>query len=89
MFVVLNDDLTLDNTMIDEIKTKIRKKNTSRHVPAFVFQISEIPVTRSGKPVELSVKAILNGKTVLNRSTLSNPIILDEIEKIKKEFLSV
>jgi len=41
-------------------------------------------VTRSGKTVELSVKAILDGREVTNRNALANPEVLAEIEAIRK-----
>jgi len=87
LFVVLNKQSNLDDDMKNEIKTTIREKLSPRHVPKFIFQISEVPVTRSGKPVELSVKAVLAGETVHNRTALANPHVLDEIEQIRKTSL--
>lgn len=87
LFVVLNKHSNLDGDMKNEIKTTIREKLSPRHVPKFIFQISEVPVTRSGKPVELSVKAVLAGKTVHNRTALANPHVLEEIEQIRKTLL--
>ena len=73
LFVVLKNDIQLNNDLIEKIKTKIRTTATPRHVPALVYQIKEVPHTISGKKVELAVTKILNGETVENRDALANP----------------
>lgn len=35
-----------------EIRTAIRKGLSARHVPAYIFEVSDIPVSRSGAPVK-------------------------------------
>ena len=88
LFVVTADNQKLDDQMKQMIRKTIQQKCSPRHVPGHIFQISEIPVTRSGKTVELTAKAILAGKKISNRNVLSNPQILTEIEKIKKTLSS-
>ena len=44
-------------------------------------------MTRSGKPVELSVKAILAGREISNREALANPQVLEEFERIREQLL--
>ena len=73
LFVVLKNDIQLNNNLIEKIKTKIRTTATPRHVPALVYKIKEVPHTISGKKVELAVTKILNGETVENRDALANP----------------
>lgn len=85
LLVVLNNNADLTNEQILEIKNSIKTKRSPRHVPKYVFQISELPVTRSGKPVELTVKAILNGKEIKNISALLNSHVLDEIVEIRQK----
>ncbi|MBU2492114.1 MAG: acetoacetate--CoA ligase [Bacteroidetes bacterium] len=87
LFVVLNDNLILEDKFSEEIKKVIQKKRSSRHVPKFIFQISSLPVTRSGKPVELGIKAVLSGKEVKNRTALDNPEVLNEIELFGNQLL--
>lgn len=89
LFVVLAGTHSLDEKTKKEIKTQIREKCSPRHVPHHIFSLTEVPVTRSGKTVELSVKAILAGKTISNRKALANPHVLSEIEKIRDQLLTL
>jgi acetoacetyl-CoA synthetase len=77
----------LDTTLVQQIRRTIRDQTSPRHVPQHIFPISEVPVTRSGKPVELSVKAILAGQAISNREALANPQILGEFDQIRDELL--
>jgi acetoacetyl-CoA synthetase len=78
---------SLDSALKKRIRDLIRARCSPRHVPKHIFQISGIPVTRSGKTVELTVKAVLANKPVSNRSALANPEVLREIEEIRVELL--
>lgn len=82
LFVVLKNDIRLNDSLIEKIKTKIRISATPRHVPALIQQIKEVPHTISGKKVELAVTKILNGEKVDNREALANPDSLDQFYKI-------
>lgn len=82
LFVVLKNDIQLNNELIEKIKTKIRTTATPRHVPALIHQIKEVPHTISGKKVELAVTKILNGEGVDNRDALANPNSLDQFYKV-------
>jgi acetoacetyl-CoA synthetase len=75
----------LDAALEQKICRSIREQTSPRHVPHHLFPISEVPVTRSGKPVELSVKAILAGREVANREALANPHVLEEFGQIRQE----
>jgi acetoacetyl-CoA synthetase len=77
----------LDQSLEQKIRRTIRQQTSPRHVPHHIFAISEVPVTRSGKPVELSVKAILTGRTIANREALANPQVLQEFERIREQLL--
>ena len=78
LFVVLREGEELKPNLVVNIKDNIRKGATPRHVPALVRQVRDIPVTLSGKKVELAVTKIVNGEEVNNRSALANPGCLDE-----------
>ncbi|MFA7327449.1 MAG: acetoacetate--CoA ligase [Candidatus Kapaibacterium sp.] len=78
LFVTLRDGEELTPKLVVAIKDNIRKGATPRHIPAIVRQVQDIPVTLSGKKVELAVTKIVNGEEVKNRSALANPDCLDE-----------
>ena len=88
LFVVLKEENILNEDLIKKIKTAIRTICSPRHVPAYIFKVSGIPFTRSGKIMELTVKAILAGKPLDNRTVLSNPEVLSEYEAIRDNLLS-
>ena len=51
----------------------MRGNTTPRHVPAKVVSVPEIPRTKSGKIVELAVRAVVHGEEVKNTEALANP----------------
>ena len=85
--VVLAQGQYLDATLEQKIRRTIRDQTSPRHVPHHLVPISEVPVTRSGKPVELSVKAILAGREISNREALANPQVLEEFQAIREQLL--
>ncbi|MBW7905557.1 MAG: acetoacetate--CoA ligase [Phycisphaerae bacterium] len=78
LFVVLRPGLTLDAALKQRIREAIAAGASKRHVPRHIAQVSGIPVTISGKKVELAVQKILHGEAVTNRDALANPEVLDE-----------
>jgi acetoacetyl-CoA synthetase len=78
LFVVLRDGITLDDELIARIRAEVRAGATPRHVPAIVAQVTEIPRTRSGKIVELAVRAVVHGTEVANTDALANPDALTQ-----------
>jgi acetoacetyl-CoA synthetase len=77
LFVRLRDGLTLDATLADRIRQRIREEASPRHVPAKIIQVTDIPRTRSGKIVELAVRDVVHGRKVKNVEALANPEALD------------
>ena len=76
MFVVLDGDLTLDDGLVDRIKTAIRDRTSPRHVPDEVIQVPGIPHTRSGKKLEIPVKRLLQGTPL---AKVANPDSVDDV----------
>jgi acetoacetyl-CoA synthetase len=66
-----------------ELKKSIRQGLSSRHVPRFVVQVREIPMTVNGKKVETLVKQVISTgelpKTI--SSTVANPGCLEEYRR--------
>jgi acetoacetyl-CoA synthetase len=77
LFVVLRTGLSLDDKLIDKIRSSIRRETTPRHVPAKVIAVTDIPRTISGKIVELAVRKVVHGQAVNNTDALANPEALE------------
>ncbi|MDB5800695.1 MAG: acsA [Rhodocyclales bacterium] len=73
LFVRLREGLSLDEDIVTRIKHTIRENASPRHVPARILQVPDIPRTKSGKIVELAVRAIVHGQAVKNIEALANP----------------
>jgi acetoacetyl-CoA synthetase len=84
LFVVLRDNLTLDDDLEVKIRNVIRENTTPRHVPAKIIAVPEIPRTISGKIVELAVRNAVHGKAVINIDALANPESLDHFRNIAR-----
>jgi len=80
LFVVLRDGASLDDSLVSEIRRRIREDCSPRHVPDEIRQIAEVPRTLSGKVLEVPVKRILMGTPpdqAASRESLANPNALD------------
>jgi len=78
LFVRLREGLTLDEALVERIRTHIRTNTTARHVPAKVLQVTDIPRTKSGKIVELAVRDVVHDIAVKNTEALANPEALEQ-----------
>jgi acetoacetyl-CoA synthetase len=88
LFVVLEDGNTLDDSLVDAIRRRVREDCSPRHVPNEVRQIEAVPRTLSGKVLEVPVKRILTGTPVeqaASRESLANPEALDYFVELAKE----
>ncbi|KAL0074979.1 acetoacetate-CoA ligase [Phycomyces blakesleeanus] len=77
LFLKMKTGVVLTETLVKDIKTKIRFELSPRHVPAFILPIEDIPYTINGKKVEVAVKKILSGQTITPTGTLVNPKSLE------------
>jgi acetoacetyl-CoA synthetase len=78
LFVKLKEGAPkFDEELVREIKDRVRKGASPRHVPAKVVAVEEIPYTLSGKKVELAVKRVIHGEPVDNVEALANPKSLE------------
>jgi acetoacetyl-CoA synthetase len=77
LFVVLQPGTSLDESLKDRIKRKIRDGASPRHVPAKIVAVADIPRTKSGKITELAVRDIIMGREVKNKEALANPEALE------------
>ncbi|KAK2603462.1 hypothetical protein QQS21_004322 [Conoideocrella luteorostrata] len=84
LFVIMKPGKQLDKKLVKSVRDTIATELTKRHVPRYVFEIEEIPVTVNGKKVELPVKSIISGKTVKPSGTLLNPGSLKAFYKFQR-----
>ena len=83
LFVKLTKDTVFDNFFKKAIINQIKIALSPKHVPAVILNITDIPKTKSGKIVELTIKKIVNNEKISNLDSLINPECLKEyIEKI-------
>jgi acetoacetyl-CoA synthetase len=78
LFVRLRPGATLDEALASRVRAAVRRNTTPRHVPAKIVQVGDIPRTKSGKIVELAVRAVVHGQSVPNVEALANPDALDQ-----------
>jgi acetoacetyl-CoA synthetase len=79
LLVVLREGARVDEALVASIRDAVRRHTSPRHVPRRVLQVRELPRTRSGKPMELVSRAVVNGDAVVNREAMDNPHVIDEI----------
>jgi len=82
LFVVLRKGTTLTEQLKTRIKQFIRHNASPHHVPALIFQVTDIPRTKSGKIVERAVINIIHKQPVKNTQAMTNPDVLEQYIKI-------
>ena len=85
LFVKLTKNSKLTDKLIHIIKYEIKSLLSPKHIPAKIISINDIPKTKSGKIVELTIKKIINKEEVVNLNSLSNPECLEEYKLIAKK----
>jgi len=87
LFVKMREGRELTDDVIKEIKSIIRTECTPRHVPTKILEVADIPRTKSGKIVEISVRDVVHGRDIKNKEALANPEAM-EFFKNREELLS-
>lgn len=59
LFVVMHQPHKLTDDLTRKVKDAIRSGLSHRHVPRFVIEVPEIPMTVNGKKIETLVKGII------------------------------
>ncbi|MFZ0089154.1 MAG: acetoacetate--CoA ligase [Solirubrobacteraceae bacterium] len=88
LFVVLREGESLDDSLVGEIRRRVREDCSPRHVPSEIRQIGAVPRTLSGKVLEVPVKRILMGTPAAeaaSRESLANPEALDYFVELAGE----
>ena len=84
LFITTKNNEELNDEKINSIKSKIRKNCSPKHVPSIIIKVPEIPRTKSGKIVELTVRRIIHGETIDNKEAIANPEALKYFENISQ-----
>jgi acetoacetyl-CoA synthetase len=61
LFVSLRPGAALDDELAARLRRKLREEYTPRHVPDAIVAVRAIPLTRSGKKMEIPVRRLLLG----------------------------
>jgi acetoacetyl-CoA synthetase len=80
LFVKLAAGRVLDAELDRRIRDRLRTEYTPRHVPDRIIEVPDIPVTLTGKKMEVPVRKILLGvpaDQAANRNAMANPDSLD------------
>ncbi|MCB8914116.1 acetoacetate--CoA ligase [Rhodococcus pyridinivorans] len=80
LFVVLRDGYGLDDALVDKIRSTIRTQVSPRHVPDEIVDVPAVPMTRTGKRLEVPIKKLIQGaepERALNRATVADTDALD------------
>jgi acetoacetyl-CoA synthetase len=76
LFVALRPGHTLDAAVEAEIRDRLRREYSPRHVPDEIVQVPAIPRTLTNKKLEVPVRRILRGEAVdavVERTALADP----------------
>ena len=84
LFIVLKKQMVLNDKLKNNLRSKIRKYASPRHVPSKIIEVSSIPRTKNGKVVELAVKNTIEGNKINNIQALANPEVLNEYKNLKE-----
>lgn len=80
LFVKLRGDRVLDEDLRERIRARLRSDYSPRHVPDKIYPVNAIPMTLTGKKLEVPVRRILMGippDKAANRSAMIDPAALD------------
>ena len=79
--VVLGPGVVLDDDLRARIVAAVRRDASPRHAPKRVFQVADLPRTRSGKLMELTVARLVNGVEPGDVDAVANPASLVAIRE--------
>lgn len=91
LFVQLVDDVKLTSELEQRINDTLRTQASARHVPDEIIQVSAIPLTHSGKRIEVPLKKLFSGRdaaSAINQDAVVNPEALQEFVRLAEQRLS-
>jgi acetoacetyl-CoA synthetase len=88
LFVLLSEETELDDNLKKQIASALRSNCSPRHVPDEVYAVKQIPMTLTGKKLEVPVKKILMGVPIekaANPGAMANPESLEFFANFVRE----
>ena len=85
LFVKTKDKYLVNESFKKFIKNQIKNLLSPKHIPSKIIRMQDIPKTKSGKIVEVTVKKIINNEKIDNLDSLSNPECLKDYYEIANE----
>ncbi|MEJ2021813.1 MAG: hypothetical protein P8X43_07175 [Maritimibacter sp.] len=76
--------LTAD--LAKRLRVTLRDECSPRHVPAAIYQVTDVPYTINSKRVEGAAKAMATGGEVKNKASLANPECLEQFARLEGAF---
>ncbi|VUC30742.1 unnamed protein product, partial [Clonostachys rosea] len=84
LFVKMKQGALFSQETQSAIRSAIRDRCSPRHVPAYIFEVADIPYTINGKKCEINVKHVVNGRKFAVSGTVANPAALKLYEQFYK-----
>ena len=87
LFVVLKDNVILDEELKQSINKALKTKCSPRHVPDEIIEVPDIPYTLSGKKMEVPVKKLFMKMTDpndMNMEAIRNPAAMLHFVEMSK-----
>jgi len=88
LFIQMVAGVELTDALIAEIKSRLKSERSPRHVPDEIRAVAEIPVTLTGKKMEIPVRRLLMGEAiekVASKGATRNPGALDWFAAFARE----
>src|SRR5699024_2822753 len=83
LFVQLAQDTVLTTKLAARIQDAIRTQASARHVPDEIIAVEAIPVTHTGKRIEVPLKKLFAGRrNAINEDAIANPEALSEFVQL-------
>ena len=88
LFVEMAAGVKLSDGLIGQVRSRLRAERSPRHVPDEILAVPEIPVTLTGKKMEIPVRRLLLGEPmhkVASKDATRNPAALEWFAALSRE----
>ncbi len=92
LFVVLRENVELDDALKAKIKARLRSNVSPHHVPDEIIVVPDVPHTLSGKKLEVPIKKLFTGVPVekaVSQGALSNPQSLQFFVEFARKIIAL